>query len=84
MGSGRDHLFLRQRGCVNKGLHGGLAEAPSALVRPLLVVVGDPFIQIFLHFLEITVADAVSTIPAYRPQDDLSGKMPHFEIVHRN
>src|SRR5205814_3702988 len=46
------HQFLLcERERVKKGLHRGLAEAPAALVRPLLVVVDEPGIEIGLQFL---------------------------------
>src|SRR5437588_3069021 len=47
------HQFLLcERERVKKGLHRGLAEAPAALVRPLLVVVDEPGIEIGLQFLD--------------------------------
>src|SRR3954464_3560455 len=38
MGSGGDHLLLCERDGVKEGLHRGLAKAPAALMRPVLVV----------------------------------------------
>ena len=49
LGSGRDHLFLCQRRCVNKGLHGGLPKAPASLMGSLVVGAFNPFIQIGLQ-----------------------------------
>src|SRR5437868_11853721 len=47
------HQFLLcERERVKKGLHRGLAEAPAALMRPLLVVVDEPGIEIGLQFLD--------------------------------
>src|SRR5436305_11918914 len=47
------HQFLLcERERVKKALHRGLAEAPAALVRPLLVVVDEPGIEIGLQFLD--------------------------------
>src|SRR5438477_7365408 len=47
------HQFLLcERERVKKGLHRGLAEAPAAVMRPLLVVVDDPGIEIGLQFLD--------------------------------
>jgi hypothetical protein len=34
------------------------------------------------HLLQFTVANAVFTVPAYRPQDNVTLKMPAFEWVH--
>lgn len=34
------------------------------------------------HFLQLTVADTVFAVPAYRPQDDVMLKMPAFEWVN--
>jgi hypothetical protein len=38
MGSGSDHFFSCERDGVKEGLHRGLAKAPAALMRPVLVV----------------------------------------------
>src|SRR5436190_1073729 len=47
------HQFLLcERERVKKGLHRDLAEAPAALMRPLLVVVDEPGIEIGLQFLD--------------------------------
>src|SRR5438309_7308167 len=47
------HQFLLcERERVKKGLHRGLAEAPAAVMRPLLVVVDEPGIEIGLQFLD--------------------------------
>src|SRR5262249_19565960 len=35
-----------------KGLHGGLAKAPAALMWPLLVVFGDPRIKVGLQLID--------------------------------
>src|SRR5215212_4004504 len=50
MGSGGDHLLLGERDGVKEGLHWGLAKAPAALMRPVLVVAPDPLIKIGLQF----------------------------------
>lgn len=55
MGSGGDHFLLGQRGRVKEGLHRRLAEAPAALMRALLIVSSDPFIQIGLQLLDRAV-----------------------------
>ncbi|WP_233592563.1 hypothetical protein [Erwinia psidii] len=34
------------------------------------------------HLLQFTIADAVFTVPAHRPQNDVALKMPAFEWVH--
>lgn len=34
------------------------------------------------HLLQLTVADAVFAVPAYRPQDDVTLKISAFEWVH--
>ena len=50
MGSGGDHFLLRQRRRVKEGLLWRLAEAPSPLMRPYLVVALNPGIEIVLKF----------------------------------
>ncbi|GIT84708.1 hypothetical protein DSM16313_24900 [Acinetobacter seohaensis] len=34
------------------------------------------------HFLKFTIANAIFTIPAYSPKNDLALKMPTMEGVH--
>ena len=46
---------------------------------PLLLTVDTAFCQ---HLLQFTITDAVFTVPAYRPQDNVALKMPAFEGVH--
>ena len=47
------HEFLHcQRERVKEGLHRGLAEAPAALMGPLLVVFGDPRIKVGLQLVD--------------------------------
>src|SRR5947207_15644138 len=50
--SSRHQFLLCERERVKKGLHRGLAEAPAAVMRPLLVVVDEPGIEIGLQFLD--------------------------------
>src|SRR5438477_7955114 len=50
--SSGDQFVLCERERVKKGLHRGLAEAPAAVMRPLLVVVDEPGIEIGLQFLD--------------------------------
>src|SRR3954464_3847705 len=50
MGSGGDHLLLGERDGVKEGLPRGLAKAPAALMRPVLVVAPDPLIKVALQF----------------------------------
>src|SRR5438046_6499052 len=50
--SSSQQFLLCERDRVKKGLHRGLAEAPAALMRPLLVVVDEPGIEIDLQFLD--------------------------------
>src|SRR5215213_3432841 len=49
MRSGGDHLLLCEWDGVKEGLHRGLAKAPAALMRPVLVVAPDPFIKVGLQ-----------------------------------
>src|SRR3954451_13129992 len=49
MGSGGDHLLLGERDGVKEGLQRGLAKAPAALMRPVLVVAPDPLIKVGLQ-----------------------------------
>src|SRR3954451_12631420 len=57
--SGGDHLLLCERDGVKEGLHRGLAEAPAALMRPVLVVAPDPFIKVGLQ-LDDRAVDALA------------------------
>src|SRR5262249_57364736 len=41
--------------CVNKSLHRGLGEAPAALMRPPMVVLDQPGIEISLQLLDAVV-----------------------------
>ena len=50
MWSGRDHFLLRKRRRVKEGRRWRLAEAPSPLMRPFLVVALNPGIEIVLKF----------------------------------
>ena len=43
---GAEHFLPGERSRVNEGLHRGLAVAPATLVRALLVVAGNPEIEI--------------------------------------
>src|SRR3954452_16603834 len=47
--SGGDHLLLCEWDGVKEGLHRGLAKAPAALMRPVLVVAPDPLIKVGLQ-----------------------------------
>ena len=47
-----DQLLFRQRLGVQEGLHRRLAKAPSALMRPLLIIGVDPAIQVKLQRLD--------------------------------
>src|SRR5215212_1137019 len=51
----RHEFLLGQGECVKKGLHRGLAETPAALMRPALVVLGDPSIEIGLQLVDRAV-----------------------------
>src|ERR1044071_4258872 len=51
----RHEFLLCQGKCVKEGLHRGLAETPAALMRPMLVVLGDPGIEIGLQFVDCAV-----------------------------
>ena len=35
------------------------------------------------HFLKLTIADAVATVPANRPENDLAGEVPPPEHGHQ-
>src|SRR6516165_6259041 len=48
----RHEFLLRQWQRVKKGLQRGLAEAPAALMGPLLVVFGDPRIKVGLQLVD--------------------------------
>jgi hypothetical protein len=50
----RHQFLLRQWQCVKKGLHGGLAKAPVALMGSPLVVVDQPGIEIGLQWVGLT------------------------------
>lgn len=39
-------------------------------------------LSISQHLLQLTVTDAVFTVPSYRPQNDVTLKMPAFEWIH--
>jgi hypothetical protein len=43
--SGGDHFVLRYWLCVKESLHRRLAEAPPPLMRTLLIVFSNPFIE---------------------------------------
>src|SRR5262245_23765095 len=51
----RHEFLLRQWQCVKKSLHRGLAEAPAALMRPPMVVLDQPGIEISLQLLDAVV-----------------------------
>src|SRR5262249_48688631 len=51
----RHEFLLRQWQCVKKSLHRGLAEAPAALVRPQMVVLDQPGIEISLQLVDAAV-----------------------------
>ena len=53
--SGGDHFLLCQGLGVKEGLHRRFAEAPSSLVRPFLVVILDPIIEIALQLADRAV-----------------------------
>jgi hypothetical protein len=48
LSSSSHDFLLRQRKRVKQGLHRGLAEAPSALMGPPLIIFGDPGIEVGL------------------------------------
>src|SRR5690242_1468869 len=47
-------FLLRQWQCVKKGLHGGLAKAPVALMGSPMAVVDQPGIEIGLQWVGLT------------------------------
>lgn len=47
-------------------VHGGVVYRNAAL---------------FQHFLEVTVADAMSAMPSDGPQDDLAVEVPQLEVM---
>ena len=55
MGCLADLFVAGERGCVKKGLHGGLPEAVAALMRSGLVVFIDPEIKIGLKLSDSVV-----------------------------
>src|SRR5215813_10153827 len=55
MRSGCHEFLLCQRERVKKGLYRGLAEAPAALMGTLLIVFGDPGIEIGLQLVDRAV-----------------------------
>ena len=44
-----------------------------------MVDTDTPFGQ---HLLQLAIADAIFAVPAYRPQNDVTLKMPAFKWVH--
>lgn len=60
-------FFHFRRITLNPAINGGMIDIHTTLGQ---------------HLLQLTVADAVFTVPAYRPQDDVTLKMPAFEWVH--
>src|SRR6185295_18722046 len=55
MRSGCHEFLLCQRECVKKGLHWGLAEAPAALMRSVIIVFDQPGIKIGLQLVDAVV-----------------------------
>src|SRR3712207_3717339 len=53
--AGGQPLLFGERDGVNEGLQGRLAEAPAPLVRPSLVVVRDPGVEVGLQLLDAAV-----------------------------
>jgi hypothetical protein len=58
-----DLFVAGERGCVKKGLHGGLPEAVAALMRSGLVVFIDPEIEIGLKLCD-SVVDPFAEYPS--------------------
>jgi hypothetical protein len=61
--------------CVNKGLHWGIAQAPSALMRAPFVVVGEPD-------LEMQLVDMLGT-SSYGMPPDRTRRAPSDETARR-
>ena len=83
--SGGDHFLLRQRRRVKEGLHRRLAEAPSSLVRPFLVVALDPIIEIALQLADRAVdllaeGDAVELVE-HGLVEPLNNAIIRYEII---
>src|SRR5499425_1922257 len=53
--SSSHEFFLRQWQCVKKSLHRGLAKAPAALMRPQMVVLDQPGIEVSLQLVDAAV-----------------------------
>jgi hypothetical protein len=78
--SGCNHFLRRKRRRVKEGLHRRLAEEPSPLVSPFLVVALDPGIEIVLRFGDRSINllaedDAIELIEQrlVEPLDDAVG-----------
>src|SRR5215831_8513646 len=41
--------------CIKEGLHWGLAEAPAALMRPLIIILDQPGIEIGLQLVDVAI-----------------------------
>ena len=76
-------LLVCQGECVKKGLHRGLAEEPAALIRPPIIVVDQPGVEIGLQLVDRVIdllverdpVNSSSKVRWKRSQIPLSGMM---------
>src|SRR5215831_10710624 len=79
--SGHEFL-LCQWDCVKEGLHRGLAEAPTALMRSTIVVFDQPGVEISLQLVDCVIDLFAERDPVKLVQDSAMEALANSIIRH--